>query len=101
MPKATDKSFTDKLVGIWKGKSAKFEVPRFGDGFILHHYASQVEYKTAGWLEKNKDPLNDNVTRLLANSSDKFISQLYADFLVEEDDLATARRVVSTVKKGK
>jgi myosin protein heavy chain len=99
MPKATDKTFTEKLVHIWKSKSNKFEVPRFGEGFILHHYASQVEYKTAGWLDKNKDPLNDNVTKLLANSSETFVATLFSDYLVDDDVVAT-RRVVSTVKKG-
>lgn len=67
MPKATDKTFCDKLTAMWKGKSSKFEVPRFAAGmdlriscltillgFILHHYASQVEYSTTGWLDKNK-----------------------------------------------
>lgn len=99
MPQATDKTLTEKLVHIWKGKSAKFDVPRFGEGFILHHYASQVEYKTAGWLDKNKDPLNDSVTKLLANSSDKFVADLFSDFLNPEEEVIT-RRTVSTVKKG-
>ena len=99
MPQATDKTFTEKLVHIWKGKSGKFDVPRFGEGFILHHYASQVEYKTAGWLDKNKDPLNDSVTKLLANSTDKFVAELFADYLNAEEDVIT-RRTVSTVKKG-
>jgi myosin protein heavy chain len=100
MPKATDKTFTEKLVSIWKGKSAKFDVPRFGEGFILHHYASQVEYKTAGWLDKNKDPLNDNITRLLANSTEKLVANMFFDYAGEEDESSIVRRVVSTVKKG-
>lgn len=100
MPKATDKSFTEKLTQMWKGKSTKFEVPRFGDGFILHHYASAVEYKTASWLDKNKDPLNENVTKLLANSTDKFVAALFVDSLAEEDDNNNQRRAVGTVKKG-
>ncbi|KNE73324.1 hypothetical protein AMAG_20747, partial [Allomyces macrogynus ATCC 38327] len=81
MPKATDKTFTDKLHTLWKGKSAKYETPRFQEGFIIHHYAGKVEYKTSGWLDKNKDPLNENVTRLIANSSDKYLASLFADYL--------------------
>ncbi|KAJ2848496.1 class II myosin [Coemansia brasiliensis] len=80
MPKATDKTFTEKLHGLWANKSDKYEAPRFAMGFTIKHYASQVEYSTEGWLEKNKDPLNENVTRLLGNSSEPFIAQLYADY---------------------
>ncbi len=48
MPKATDKTFIAKLNGLWKGKSDKYEVPRFNDGFILCHYAGNVEYSVDG-----------------------------------------------------
>jgi myosin protein heavy chain len=96
MPKATDRSFTEKLNSLWDKKSAKYRPSRVGGGFILTHYAAEVEYSTAGWLEKNKDPLNDNITRLLAASSDKHVAQLFADCADQEDDGAVRNRV----KKG-
>jgi len=80
MPKATDETFTNKLNTLWKGKSDKFETPRFNKGFILNHYAGKVEYNTSGWLDKNKDPLNEEITRMVANSPDKFISGLFPDY---------------------
>lgn len=86
MPKATDKTFIDKLNGIWKGKSTKYDCPRFNSGFILQHYAGNVEYSVAGWLDKNKDPLNDNLTKLLAGSSISYISELFADCLGDSED---------------
>ncbi|RMJ12012.1 hypothetical protein CDV36_008324 [Fusarium kuroshium] len=97
MPKATDKSFTEKLNSLWDKKSAKYRPSRLGQGFILTHYAAEVEYSTEGWLEKNKDPLNDNVTRLLAASTNKHIAALFADCAESEDDHGTGR---SRVKKG-
>ncbi|RKO89250.1 P-loop containing nucleoside triphosphate hydrolase protein [Blyttiomyces helicus] len=97
MPKATDKTFIDKLNGLWKGKSNKYEVPRFNAGFILQHYAGKVEYSTAGWLDKNKDPLNENVTRLLASSTDKYIGALFAEYAGDADNSAASRGVT---KKG-
>ncbi|KAJ2160398.1 class II myosin [Coemansia sp. RSA 552] len=104
MPKATDKTFTEKLHGLWAGKSDKYETPRFAMGFIVRHYASQVEYSTEGWLEKNKDPLNENVTRLLADSSEPFIAQLYADYLGGGEgapsDAAARPRVPTSLKRG-
>ncbi|KAJ2598983.1 class II myosin [Coemansia sp. RSA 1722] len=108
MPRATDKTFTEKLHGLWANRSDKYEVPRFAMGFIVKHYASHVEYSTEGWLEKNKDPLNENVTRLLGNSSEPFVAQLYADYADAEggtDPSAHAggagrSRVATTLKRG-
>lgn len=92
MPKATDKSFTEKLNSIWKGKSGKYEVPRFQSGFILSHYAGKVEYSTEGWLDKNKDPLNENITKLLANSSEKYVRDLFSDYSGTDDDISSKVR---------
>jgi myosin protein heavy chain len=98
MPKATDKTFIDKLNGLWKGKSSKYETPRFNDGFILQHYAGKVEYKIDGWLDKNKDPLNENITRLLAASIDPYIASLFSEYLGEQDD--SSSKIRSVTKKG-
>ncbi|KAF7356757.1 Myosin II heavy chain [Mycena venus] len=89
MPRATDLTFTNKLHGMWAGGQndehqhpgrAKYEPTRFDQGFIIHHYAAHVEYRTDGWLEKNKDPLNDNLTRVLAASSDRYVASLFAEY---------------------
>ncbi|KIJ56408.1 hypothetical protein M422DRAFT_150276 [Sphaerobolus stellatus SS14] len=92
MPKATDLTFTNKLHALWTGDVPEGEKPhsgrskyfraRFdqGEGFIVQHYAGQVEYRTDGWLMKNKDPLNDNLTRVLSVSSERYISTLFAEF---------------------
>lgn len=97
MPKATDKSFTDKLHSLWDRKTPKYKRSLLKHGFMLTHYAAEVEYSTEGWLEKNKDPLPDNVTRLLAGSTNKHIAQLFADCGDAEEGEGVAR---SRVKKG-
>ena len=97
MPKATDRSFTEKMHSLWDRKSPKYRSSRLSQGFVLTHYASEVEYSTDGWLEKNKDPLNDNITRLLANSSDKHVAALFADCADPDDESGATR---SRVKKG-
>lgn len=97
MPKATDKSFTEKMHSLWDRKTPKYRPSRLSQGFILTHYAAEVEYSTDGWLEKNKDPLNDNVTRLLASSNDKHVAALFADCADVDDDTGAIR---SRVKKG-
>ncbi|CAL3970926.1 unnamed protein product [Diplocarpon coronariae] len=97
MPKATDKSFTEKLHSLWEKRTTKYRPSRLGQGFMLTHYAAEVEYSTEGWLEKNKDPLNDNITRLLAASTEMHVASLFVDCAVTSGDLSTTR---SRVKKG-
>ncbi|KAK3722942.1 class II myosin [Vermiconidia calcicola] len=97
MPKATDKSFTEKLHSLWDRKTPKYKRSLLTQGFMLTHYAADVEYSTEGWLEKNKDPLNDNITRLLAESTNKHIAHLFIDCADTEDTEGATR---SRVKKG-
>ena len=97
MPKATDKSFTEKMHSLWERKTPKYRPSRLSQGFILTHYAAEVEYSTLGWLDKNKDPLNDNITRLLASSSDKHVAALFSDCADSDEDSGATR---SRVKKG-
>jgi hypothetical protein len=100
MPKASDKTFIDKLHGLWKGKSSKYATPRFNTGFLLTHYAGVVEYSTEGWLDKNKDPLNDNVTKLLASSTHGYMAELFADCGEDVVGNPRAGRGASVMKKG-
>jgi myosin protein heavy chain len=97
MPKATDQSFTDKLHSLWDRKSNKYKRSMLKQGFTITHYAAEVEYTTEGWLEKNKDPLNDNITRLLAKSSNKHVAHIFADCADVEDAEVTTR---NRVKRG-
>ncbi|KAI3293849.1 hypothetical protein DTO002I6_4795 [Penicillium roqueforti] len=98
MPKATDKSFTEKLHSLWDRKTPKYHASRLNQGFILTHYAAEVEYNTSDWLEKNKDPLNDNITRLLAASKAPHVANLFSDCADSEEDGGNHPR--SRVKKG-
>ena len=90
MPKATDLTFTEKVHSLWSADvapgeqphpgRAKYELPKFAQGFIITHYAGKVEYRTDGWLEKNKDPLNDNLTRVLAASTQPYVASLFQGY---------------------
>ncbi|XP_028674409.1 myosin-10 isoform X1 [Erpetoichthys calabaricus] len=80
-PKATDKTFVEKLAQE-QGTHPKFQKPRqLKDkaDFCIIHYAGKVDYKADEWLMKNMDPLNDNVATLLHQSSDKFVAELWKD----------------------
>ncbi|NXU10806.1 MYH3 protein, partial [Pardalotus punctatus] len=82
-PKATDTSFKNKLYDQHLGKSNNFQKPKPAKGkaeahFSLVHYAGTVDYNITGWLEKNKDPLNETVIGLYQKSSVKVLCHLYA-----------------------
>jgi myosin protein heavy chain len=81
-PKASDSSFKNKLYDQHLGKNRAFEKPKPGKGkaeahFSLVHYAGTVDYNVTGWLDKNKDPLNDSVIGLYQKSSNKLLPVLY------------------------
>ncbi|XP_016158131.1 PREDICTED: myosin-3-like [Ficedula albicollis] len=82
-PKATDTSFKNKLYDQHLGKSNSFQKPKPGKGkaeahFSLVHYAGTVDYNISGWLDKNKDPLNETVVGLYQKSSLKTLALLFA-----------------------
>ncbi|XP_048764232.1 myosin heavy chain, non-muscle isoform X2 [Ostrea edulis] len=79
-PKATDKTFIDKVVAQ-HSTHPKFRKPDFraDADFSLIHYAGQVDYSASQWLMKNMDPLNENVVSLMQNSSDPFVSAIWKD----------------------
>ncbi|XP_071397581.1 myosin-9-like [Centroberyx affinis] len=80
-PKATDKTFVEKVVQE-QGGSPKFQKPKkLKDDvdFCIIHYAGKVDYKADEWLMKNMDPLNECVATLLNQSTDKFIADLWRD----------------------
>ncbi|XP_054315117.2 myosin-2 isoform X2 [Pongo pygmaeus] len=82
-PKATDTSFKNKLYDQHLGKSANFQKPKVVKGkaeahFSLIHYAGVVDYNIGGWLEKNKDPLNETVVGLYQKSAMKTLAHLFS-----------------------
>ncbi|XP_034545062.1 myosin heavy chain, fast skeletal muscle-like [Notolabrus celidotus] len=82
-PKASDVTFKNKLYDQHLGKTKSFEKPKPAKGkaeahFALVHYAGTVDYNVTGWLDKNKDPLNDSVVQLYQKSSAKLLALLYA-----------------------
>merc|ERR1719239_721990 len=79
-PKASDKTFIDKLNAAHLGKSKAFgkaSKPKkpgvIQAHFELHHYAGSVPYNITNWLDKNKDPLNETVVALLGASKELLV----------------------------
>ena len=82
-PKSTDKSFEDKLKSGHLGKSPPFAKPQSKTDknahFAIIHYAGIVSYNVTGWLEKNKDPVNDSVVDVLKRASNNLLVYLWRD----------------------
>merc|ERR1719249_198846 len=82
-PKATDKSFEEKLKASL-GKLPVFLKPQSKTDknahFAIPHYAGIVSYNVTGWLEKNKDPVNDSVVEVMkSQSTDALLVLLWED----------------------
>ena len=86
VPKATDQTYLQKLHKQHDKVNKSYTKPspketKAGKGdFILHHYAGSVGYSVAGWLEKNKDPINEHTAGLFSKAADQLVSHLFADY---------------------
>merc|ERR1712073_272673 len=82
-PKATDATFAAKLHENLLGKEENFQKanprPDPNAHFAVVHYAATVSHGVTGWLEKNKDPLNDTVVQLMKNGSNKLLVECFYD----------------------
>ncbi|XP_014661503.1 PREDICTED: myosin heavy chain, striated muscle-like isoform X2 [Priapulus caudatus] len=92
-PKATDQTFTQKMMDNHLGKSPNFLKPKAVKAgtteanFGIKHYAGIVNYNTSFWIDKNKDPLNDTVCELFARSKgNPLLSELYYDKLGDDEE---------------
>ena len=79
MPKSSDQSFMEKLNANFTGKNHKFSQNKFKNGFIIHHYAGKVEYNVDNWLQKNTDPISENILALLPESTNQFIAEMFSN----------------------
>ncbi|XP_064478099.1 myosin heavy chain, non-muscle-like isoform X2 [Ornithodoros turicata] len=79
-PKATDKTFVEKLMTSHNvhPKFIKSDFRGTAD-FSIVHYAGKVDYLANQWLMKNMDPLNENVVSLLQNAQDPFVAHIWKD----------------------
>jgi len=98
-PKASDKTFLAKLYdNHGNGKHKSFGKPKpskqskYEPHFEVYHYAGTVQYNINGWLDKNKDPIQDCVVELMANSKEQLVSSFFKE---PEDEGGTKKK-----KKG-
>ena len=82
-PKASDKTFEDKIKAQHLGKTPTMAKPQSKTDknahFAIIHYAGIVSYNVTGWLEKNKDPVNDSVVDVLKRGTRELLQLLWID----------------------
>merc|ERR1711887_362809 len=85
VPKATDKTYLEKLMGKHLGKNEKFSKPEPAKKgkpeahFELGHYAGVVGYNVTGWLFKNKDPVNEAVVTMMQEAANPVVSLVFQE----------------------
>jgi myosin heavy subunit len=90
VPKGTDMTYKDKMYAKHLGKHPSFGKPKpskskYEAHFELKHYAGVVAYGVNGWLEKNKDPINEFVAAMFkSQDKNKLLSFLFQDIGVEQ-----------------
>lgn len=96
-PKATDQTFIEKLKNNHLGKTNCFQKPKppkpgFKEAhFAVSHYAGTVSYNITGWLDKNKDPLNDTVVDQWKKGTNTLVVTLYADHPGQSADAGASK----------
>uniref|UniRef100_A0A6Q2XAX6 Myosin VAb n=1 Tax=Esox lucius TaxID=8010 RepID=A0A6Q2XAX6_ESOLU len=89
MPKGSDDTWAQKLYNTFLKKSEIFDKPRMSNkAFIIHHFADKVEYQCEGFLEKNKDTVNEEQINVLKLSKFDLLVELFRD---EETAAPTGR----------
>eukprot|EP01043_Picozoa_sp_COSAG02_P009111 COSAG02_NODE_304_length_25204_cov_11.025095_17_plen_1285_part_00 len=96
MPKATDKSFAQKLHSQ-HARHPRFAAPKMhkkrgggggglgeaaqnftpDEAFIIKHFAGDVTYCVEGFLDKNMDPLNEDVEKMMNHSGNFLLHDLF------------------------
>merc|ERR1719167_86018 len=85
VPKATDKTYLEKMMGKHLGKHKSFGKPKPAKKgkpeahFEVHHYAGTVGYNVTGWLFKNKDPVNEAVIGMMAQAGNPVCALVFTE----------------------
>ncbi|CAG0903293.1 unnamed protein product, partial [Darwinula stevensoni] len=97
MPKGSDESWVLKLYDKCKGQH-HFSKPRLSNtAFIISHFADQVAYECAGFLEKNRDTVHEEQISVLKASHDLYVVELFLD---EEERAKHSKARPSPMPRG-
>ncbi|KAK0409310.1 hypothetical protein QR680_004468 [Steinernema hermaphroditum] len=81
MVRATDADWLNQLrnCGTIK-KREHFVLPKFKDpSFMIRHFAADVSYQVEGFLEKNRDTVNEQLLEVVCKSKFQFLREIVGD----------------------
>jgi myosin V len=79
VPKGSDSSFAEKLFAQCSANKRLKKPLKKKDAFQISHFAGQVTYTATGILEKNKDPVSEDLMVILKGSDEPAVRQLFTD----------------------
>jgi len=105
VPKATDKTYLEKMMNKHLGKHDSFvkpKPPKKGAPeahFALNHYAGCVAYNVTGWLFKNKDPVNEAVINMMQAATNQVVSLVFQEKDTGEKKKGSAMMTISAAHR--
>uniref|UniRef100_A0A8D0GD52 Myosin VC n=1 Tax=Sphenodon punctatus TaxID=8508 RepID=A0A8D0GD52_SPHPU len=80
LPQGTDENWLQKLYNNYIHKNPLFEKPRMSNtSFTIQHFADKVEYKSEGFLEKNRDTVYEVLIEILRSSKCRLCANFFQD----------------------
>merc|ERR1719315_373591 len=105
VPKATDKTYLEKMMGKHLGKHKSFGKPKPPKKgmpeahFEVHHYAGTVGYNVTGWLFKNKDPVNEAVIGMMGSAGNAVCALVFTEKDTGEKKKGSALMTISAAHR--
>ncbi|XP_022802810.1 unconventional myosin-Va-like isoform X2 [Stylophora pistillata] len=97
MPKGADSSWIQKLYKHHM-KKEHFSKPRLSQtAFIVHHFADDVQYEIRGFVEKNRDSVNQEHLAILKASEYEMVGDLFTE---NEAHMMPRKRTTSRTGKN-
>lgn len=98
-PKASDATLLEKLHKNFE-KVKRYDKPKLSrTDFGIEHFAGKVVYTITGFLDKNKDTLQDDLKAVCLASSEDIIRALFADSAEATDSRKAALTVGAQFKQ--
>ncbi|XP_062998574.1 unconventional myosin-Vc [Elgaria multicarinata webbii] len=96
LPQGTDENWLQKLYNNFINKNPLFEKPRMSNSsFIIQHFADKVEYKSEGFLEKNRDTVYEVLIEILKTSKFQLCANFFQDSPVPISPFSSAIKLKS------
>ena len=86
MPSGSDAQWCLKLYDKHDRKKKHFSKPRMSNvNFVIHHFADKVDYLAEGFLEKNRDAVQEEQLNVMKKAKFGLIAEL-----LQQDQLASS-----------